>query len=97
MDGGPNSRVMSGALMPTAVSAHMSMNTSWPSHIMDSREKFPSGCAGPGMSRRRRIRAPYPTITTRNRNESRNPLSPRFTNECTEKSASTPLRVRNEA
>jgi hypothetical protein len=28
---------------------------------------------------------------------SRKPFNPRFTNECTEKSASTPLRVRNDA
>jgi hypothetical protein len=49
---------MSGALIPTAVSAHISMNTSWPSHIIDSREKFPSGWTGPGMSRRRTMRVP---------------------------------------
>ena len=48
--GGPNSLVISGALMPSAIRPHMNMNTSWPSHMNDSRPNEPSGSVPPGMS-----------------------------------------------
>ena len=90
--------------MPIAISAHMSMNTNCPSHMNDSRENAPSASVARGISRKREISRPKPVSEAIRIMPTRNPPRPNgrcqsslAANECTEKSASTPLRVRNDA
>ena len=86
---------MSGAEVPTSTVAAVPSSAAIATTKKTVREKNGSSPGSVGISRQRQARAPKPITIAPARFATSHPVIPRSTNEWTEKSASTPERVRN--
>src|SRR5262245_12651312 len=88
-------RVMMGAEVPSATNTANNVNTSEPRNMKYSRLAKGGWVLSVGMRRNFKTNSPSPPPRNTTMNATRNWLMPRSVKECTEKSASTPLRVKN--